>query len=90
MKKYLITYELKDKSRDYNDLYEAIKKIGQWWHYLNSTWIIKAEEESNPKNIYEKLSPCLASDDHIFISEIDSTDSWGALPSKEAWDWLRS
>lgn len=41
MNTYLITYDLMKPGQDYDDLHEAIKKLGTWWHCLDSTWIVK-------------------------------------------------
>lgn len=41
---YLISYDLKEREtgKDYTPLYDAIKSCSsQWWHYLESVWIIK-------------------------------------------------
>ena len=46
---YTISYDLKKPDRDYSGLYEAIKSFESWWHYLESTWIIKTEK--TPKEI---------------------------------------
>lgn len=88
MNKYLITYDLKNKSiKNYESLYIAIKTIGTWWHYLDSTWILKTNLTS--KQIYEKLASNLLTNDHILIVKIESNDKWGWLPA-DAWTWLNS
>lgn len=38
----LISYDLKQPGRNYDDLYEAIKTLGDWWHCLESVWIVKS------------------------------------------------
>lgn len=89
MKRYLITYELKNKKRDYSALYETIKKIsGYWWHYLDSVWIIK-ETTLSSQDIYEKLKPLIDEvTDRLYIVEITKNDQ-GWLP-KKAWPWLQN
>jgi hypothetical protein len=37
---YSINYDLKKPGRDYEGLYTAIKGCGDWWHYLESTWLV--------------------------------------------------
>jgi hypothetical protein len=86
MNKYLITYDLKNKSiKNYDLLYLAIKSIGPWWHHLDSTWIIKSNRSS--REIWTLLARHLLKNDHILVVRIDTSDEWGWLP-KNAWDWL--
>ena len=89
MYKYLITYDLKNKHvRNYENLYFAIKSLGQWWHYLDSTWIIKTNLNSS-QQIWNYLAQHIVTNDHLLIIKIDTSDKWGWLP-QDAWNWLNS
>lgn len=88
MNKYLITYDLKNKLRNYDDLYVAIKNLGDWWHYLDSTWIIKTNLTSSSQ-IWPYLVEHITTTDRLLIIKIDPDDKWGWL-SQDAWDWLNS
>lgn len=86
---YLITYNI-DKEKDYKNLYDAIKNAGQaWWHYIDSTWIIKSSE--NVGNIYRQLQPHIDKSDNLLIIKIDPSrgSKQGWLP-KKAWDWINT
>jgi len=88
MNKYLITYDLKNKSlRSYESLFAALKNIGPWWHYLDSTWIIKTNLTS--VQIWNYLAGHITNSDRMLIVKIDSIDKWGWL-SQDAWNWLNS
>ncbi len=88
MNKYLITYDLKNKSiKDYSSLFRALKVIGPWWHYLDSTWIIKTDLKAS--QIWDHLASHLSTNDNLLIIKIDTGDKWGWLP-KDAWAWLNS
>jgi hypothetical protein len=88
MNKYLITYDLKNKGiRSYDSLYTAIKSVGNWWHYLDSTWIVRSN--NNSQEIYQSLAPHLLRNDFILVVKIDNSDKWGWLPL-DAWNWLNS
>lgn len=39
----LIGYDLDKPDQDYSDLIAAIKKLGAWWHHLDSTWLVKSD-----------------------------------------------
>lgn len=90
MKKYLITYDLKDTPIEaYSSLHSEIKKLsGRWWHYLESTWIIKTDSLT-ANTIKDRLQMYMRPGDRLFVVQIDNNDRQGWLP-KEAWDWLKS
>lgn len=87
MKKYLITYDLNKPGKDYSSLYNSIKSLGPWWHYLDSTWIIKSEMSAN--DISRRLVPSIDSADRLLVVKIDEADSQGWL-TPDAWKWINS
>lgn len=93
MKKYLITYEVENKSKDYASLFKEIKELGRWWRYLDTVWIVKTEELSADA-ISKRLEPHLDrkpnGPDYLLVVKIDdSNEASGWLP-KAAWEWLKS
>jgi hypothetical protein len=42
----IINYALKNGSKDYTPLFEAIKACGEWWHFMDSTWIISTQHSA--------------------------------------------
>ena len=38
----LIAYDLNAPGQDYTSLTDAIKTLGVWRHYLDSTWLVKS------------------------------------------------
>ena len=89
MKVYNISYHFKNSNiasllNNRSGLYDELKKFSAWWHYLESTWLIKTE--ATPNQILEKLQPHLVKDDLILIIEV-TTNYQGLLP-QEAWDWI--
>ena len=83
---YIISYDLKKPDRDYTGLFEAIKGFDGWWHYLESTWIVKTGDD--PNQIWEKLKPHIDENDNLLIIEAGK-ERQGWLP-KKAWDWIRN
>lgn len=86
MKTFLISYDLNNKSKDYNVLHDEIKKSITWWHYLESVWIITANDTLN--SLRTRLQNVLDDDDNLLVIEIDSGRADGWLPT-DAWEWLR-
>lgn len=84
-KAYAISYDLRAPGRNYDGLFEAIKKSSRWWHYLESTWLIITNE--TPDQVWDRLEGKIDKNDYLLIIEVrDNTQGW--LP-KEAWDWIR-
>jgi len=83
-KVYAICYDLRQPGRDYSGLFGAIKAVGPWWHYLDSTWLVKTTMA--PDQLWPVLSPHLDQNDFLLIIEVKNNKS-GWLP-KEAWDWI--
>jgi hypothetical protein len=81
---YLITYDLNKSGQNYDGLYDAIKKIGKWWHYLDSTWLVETNMTSG--QISEILLKEIDKNDRLLIIRV-AADHAGWLTQK-AWDWL--
>ena len=85
-KAYAINYDLKAPGRDYSGLYEAIKKLGGWWHHLESTWIVLTQKTSS--QVWDALGPFVDKNDFMLIIEVrDDVNGW--LP-KDAWEWIHA
>ncbi|WP_298903188.1 hypothetical protein [uncultured Psychroserpens sp.] len=63
------------------------KGVKAWWHYLESTYIIKVGNSVNASHIVELMKE-LAPNKKYFTSEINFQDYNGWLPN-EAWDWIK-
>ena len=78
-----ISYDLRDREKNYDEFFEEIKRQGRWWHYLQTTWIL--ETRRSPRQIVDALEKFLSPHDRLLVAEIERMD--GVLPEK-AWDWL--
>lgn len=88
MSVYLITYDLNKKDKDYESLFEKIKEFSYfdtWWHYLDSTWIIKSNLSS--LEISNKLQSVMDNNDFLLVIEVKN-NYYGWLP-EDAWDYLK-
>lgn len=89
MNSYLITYDLKNGTPSrYDELRGKIKSLGSWWHYLESTWILKNTSYINANDINKELIPYIdQTTDRLLVIKIDLKNKQGWLPQK-AWEWL--
>ncbi|MCK5022056.1 MAG: hypothetical protein KAR54_02310 [Candidatus Pacebacteria bacterium] len=84
---YLITYDLNRPQQNYTELYNALKSRGAWWHYLDSTWLVKSSEDITTFTNRIKIE--IDNNDSLLVIEITNDNYKGWLPQK-AWDWLRN
>lgn len=81
----LVSYELKNKARDYTQFFNAIKSNSTtWMHYLGNTWVV--ESHLNATQYAQKLYPFFETTDFLLVVRI-TRERQGWLP-KEAWDWF--
>ncbi|MEM7211069.1 MAG: hypothetical protein AAF479_04100 [Pseudomonadota bacterium] len=81
---YSVLYDLKKPGRDYSGLYRAIKALGPWWHYLESTWLVDTHLDAS--DIFGRLKSHIDQNDRVLVVKVSNPRS-GWLP-KGAWEWL--
>lgn len=86
-KSYLIGYDLNKSGQDYTTLIEAIKKLGTWWHCLDSTFIVKSS--SSAALIRDHLKQFIDSNDELLVVYLTGEVAWTGF-SKECSDWLKN
>jgi hypothetical protein len=65
MTNYLIGYDLDKPDQDYANLIDAIKTFGNWWHCLDSTWIIQSDRSAIA--IRDILARHIGSSDKVLV-----------------------
>ena len=86
-KSYLIGYDLHKSGQDYSALIAAIKKIGIWWHCLDSTFIVKSS--LSEILIRDSLSKHIDSNDKILVVSLTGVGAWIGF-EKECSEWLKN
>lgn len=84
-KSYLIGYDLNKSGQDYTILIEAIKKLGTWWHCLDSTFIVKSS--STAAIIRDHLRQYIDSNDELLVVCLTGEGAWTGF-NKECSNWL--
>lgn len=86
MKTYLIGYDLNKRGQDYTTLIEKIKLLGDWWHCLDSTFIVKSN--STVKIIRDYLSKFIDQNDELLVVRLNGEGAWIGFDSNCS-KWLR-
>lgn len=87
MSTYVINYDLRSPGRNYSDLYIEIKSLGDWWHHLESTWIV--DTSLTAAAIRDRLKAKIDANDKVLVTK---TGLWWATfgLTDRANDWLKS
>lgn len=87
LKKYSISYDLRQPGRSYTDLYDAIKKCDtNCQHPLESNWYIRSSLSA--QEIYSSLRPHIDDNDLLFVVEINSNNQQGWM-LRTFWNWIK-
>jgi hypothetical protein len=71
----LIGYDLNRPGQRYNDLIDAIKSLGTWWHYLDSTWIV--DTQLHAPQVRDRLSGKIDDDDELLVVDV-TNQNWAS------------
>lgn len=83
---YLISYDLRSPGKSYDELYSAIKKLGDWWHHLDSVWIVDHPGPST--TIRDLLTPYIDSNDKLVVIKCSGEGAWKGITQSGS-DWLK-
>ena len=81
---YAVNYDLKQPGQNYSALYNAIQSCGDWWHFLDSTWLV--DSALTAAGIWDRLAPHVDGNDRVLVIGV-TRDYEGWLP-REAWNWI--
>jgi hypothetical protein len=87
VKTYLISYDLNRPGQDYTDLIEALKRFPNWWHHLDSTWVVRSQQSAI--DICRSLIRYLDDNDEILVASVQGDAAWWGFDQKGS-DWLKS
>ena len=74
MESYIITYDLKYSSNNYDDLIDKIKNYPKWAHVNESVWIVKSN--TSAEDIRNNLTTVINSNDSLFVGTLTGEASW--------------
>lgn len=88
MSTILVGYDLNRPGQDYEELIDAIKAEGAWWHHLDSTWLVKTEK--TVVQLRDTLSEHLDRSDELLIIDVTGDARAWAGFSESGSKWLES
>jgi hypothetical protein len=82
----LIAYDIHPSAGDACErVADAIRSLGEWWHHLESTWLVKTDRR--PEQIRDLLRGHVGSDDQLLIVDIsrDAAAWFGVNDAGSRW-----
>lgn len=88
MTTYIIGYDLTKKDgHDYTNLIEAIKSYPDWWHYLDSTWVVVTNQSA--VQIRDALKAHMHQDDELLVVQSSGVGAWSGFDTTGS-EWLKN
>jgi|ERR1700723_126427 hypothetical protein len=84
----LIAYDIHPtKGHAYDNLVEKIQSLGDWWHHLESTWIVRCAH--SPSEVRDQLKSYIGIDDQLLVIEISGDAAKWAGVNAAGSEWLK-
>ena len=74
MTTYVVTYDLSKPGQQYNDLIEALKGYGTYFHIQQSVWIIHSSTTAG--QVRDHLQQYIDSNDKLFVATLSGEAAW--------------
>ncbi|MEH6798951.1 MAG: hypothetical protein V7681_06585 [Halopseudomonas sabulinigri] len=86
MAAYVVSYDLNKSGQDYKGLYKELENSPNWWHRLDSTWLIITNETAD--QLFNRIGQHIDKNDWCLVMPVSKPYS-GWLTDDD-WQWLRS
>lgn len=70
----IITYDLCNAGKNYDELYEYIKGFSSYVHVTESTWIVSSAKSCS--DIRNEMNNILDDDDRYFVGGLNGSGAW--------------
>jgi len=70
----LIGYDLRKPGQDYTLLFNEIKSLGEWWHCLDSTWMVKTT--LTVEQVRDRLHRRMDPNDQLLVITAAAPAAW--------------
>lgn len=87
MRTILVAYDLNRPGQLYPALYEALKAVPLWWHYLDSTWLLRTDESA--VQVRDRLMQHVDANDELLVVDVTSPEAAWSGFDERASQWIR-
>ena len=87
MNTLLVGYDLNRPGQDYAELTKFLKSQPNWWHHLDSTWIVVTPKST--AELRDEIKQFIDADDEVLVMNVQG-DGWSSFGFPEkANSWLK-
>jgi hypothetical protein len=83
----LVSYDLNRPGQAYAPLIEALKAVPLWWHYLDSTWLLRTEESAVA--LRNRLAGHLDEGDELLVIDVTGPEAAWTGFDERASQWIK-
>ena len=84
----LIGYDLNRPGQDYPNLFDGIKRLGAWWHHLDSTWLVQTD--LTPVQVRDELKALIDAGDELLVIDVTGrARAWRGF-NEQGSAWLKN
>ncbi len=87
MRTMLVAYDLNRPGQNYPGFYEALKTVPLWWHYLDSTWLLRTNESA--AELRNRLMSHIDAGDELLVIDVTNPEAAWSGFDDEASQWIR-
>jgi hypothetical protein len=82
----LVIYDLNRPEKDYKTLLAALEKYGNYFHCLDSTWILRTTLSAT--DVMAQLRVLIDANDELLVLDVTGDPATWIGFNKQCWDWL--
>lgn len=86
MATYIVSYDLQTMGKDYDPLLDYLTTLEDWWHYLDSTWVVVTSKTAT--QLREELQELVDDKDLVLVVKSSGVGAWAGFPERPA-TWLQ-
>jgi len=86
MRNVMIGYDLNKPVQNYTKLIQRLQEFPNWWHYLDSTWIVRTDMTCAA--IRDELLKYIDANDELLVADLTGVAAWYGFDSAGS-KWLK-
>jgi hypothetical protein len=83
----LVGYDLNKPVKDYPKLIDKLKRYPGYWHYLDSTWLVRTD--LTHKQVRDQLKTLIDADDELLVVDVTGDAAAWTGFSEKAGQWIK-
>jgi hypothetical protein len=88
MKVYAISFRFGDNTKSHMELYDALKKLGDYYHGLDYLWYIRTDTLTAIE-ISDILMPYIDKNNDVFVINLVDPSDTGGWFFKSYWEYIK-